>query len=91
MKKFFLRFRKLTVVFILLSGIIAGLAFTDNKFEVSKNLDIFITMFKELNNYYVDDIDPAKLIQIGMDAMLESLDPYTVFIPESEAEDYRAL
>ena len=42
MKKFFLRFRKLTVVFILLSGIIAGLAFTDNKFEVSKNLDIFI-------------------------------------------------
>lgn len=91
MKKFISRFRKITIVVVLVSGIIAGLAFTDNKFEVTKNLDIFITMFKELNNYYVDDIDPAKLIKKGIDAMLASLDPYTVFIPESDAEDYRFM
>ena len=48
-------------------------------FEISKNLDIFYSLVRELNLFYVDDIKPEKLIKTGMDDMLETLDPYTVF------------
>lgn len=61
----------------------------DNHFELSKNLEIFSTLFKELNVYYVDEIKPGDLTKTGIDAMLESLDPYTVYIPESAIEDHR--
>ncbi len=57
-------------------------------FEISKNLDIYATLFKELNTYYVDPIEPGKLSKIGIDAMLNSLDPYTNYITESDIEDY---
>ncbi len=65
--------------------------FVDSYFEVSKNLDIFATLFRELNIYYVDETNPGKLMKTGIDAMLESLDPYTNYIPESEIEDYRYM
>ncbi len=69
---------------------LAPMAFVTNTyFEISKNLDIFATLYKELNSYYVDDIQPGKLIRTGIDAMLESLDPYTQYISEDEIEDYR--
>lgn len=61
----------------------------DHYFEISKNLEIFSTLFKELDIYYVDEIKPGELTQTGIDAMLNSLDPYTTFIPESEIEDHR--
>ena len=66
---------------------------TDNEryFEIAKNLDIFATLFKEVNTYYVDEITPAKLVKTGIDAMLKSLDPYTNYIPEDDIEDYRTL
>lgn len=57
-------------------------------FEVSKNLDIYATLFKELNTYYVDPIEPGKLTKVGIDAMLDNLDPYTNYITESDIEDY---
>lgn len=60
-----------------------------NYFEVSKNLDIFASVFREVNTYYVDDVDAGKLMKKGIDEMLNSLDPYTNFISESEAEDFR--
>jgi carboxyl-terminal processing protease len=63
----------------------------DQSFEILKNLDIFSTMIKELNTNYVDDIKPGELTKTGIDAMLESLDPYTNFIPESEIEDYKFI
>ncbi|HNS12819.1 MAG TPA: S41 family peptidase, partial [Bacteroidia bacterium] len=66
-------------------------SFVDEYFEISKNLDIFSSMYREINIYYVDTTDPGKLIKIGMDAMLESLDPYTNYIPESDIEDYRFM
>ena len=66
-------------------------SFVDNFFEVSKNLDIFATLFRELNIYYVDETNPGDLMKRGIDDMLESLDPYTNFIPESEIEDYRYM
>lgn len=60
----------------------------DSYFEISKNLDIFNTLFKELNTYYVDPIEPGKMVKTGIDAMLESLDPYTNYITESDIEEY---
>ncbi len=65
--------------------------FADNYFELSKNLDIFSTLLKELNTYYVDDTKPGELMKTGIDAMLNSLDPYTNYIPESAIEDYRFM
>ncbi|MFT4757082.1 MAG: carboxyl-terminal processing protease [Cyclobacteriaceae bacterium] len=61
----------------------------DNYFEITRNLDIFSTLFKELNTNYVDELDPEELVVEGINAMLSSLDPYTDFIPESELENYR--
>ena len=60
-----------------------------NFFEVSKNLDIFASVYREINTYYVDDIDAGKLMRKGIDEMLNSLDPYTNFYSESEAEDFK--
>lgn len=75
---------------------IMGLSFwgfkTDQKnFEISKNLDIFYTLFRELNLFYVDDIKPDKLIKTGIDDMLESLDPYTNYIPEEDMDDFKFM
>ncbi len=58
-------------------------------FEIAKNLDIFATLFKEVNALYVDEVNPNKLVRTGIDAMLTSLDPYTNYIPEDEVEDFR--
>ncbi len=58
-------------------------------FEVAKNLDIYATLFKELNTYYVDEVEPSKLMRTSIDAMLESLDPYTNYISEADIEGYR--
>ncbi len=58
-------------------------------FEIGKNIDIFTSVYKELNTYYVDEIDPNKLMRTGIDAMLESLDPYTNYISEAELEGYK--
>ncbi len=66
-------------------------SFTDDYFEISRNMDIFATLFRELNIYYVDEVKPGDLMKKGIDSMLESLDPYTNYIPESEVEDYRFM
>ncbi|MEI7725293.1 MAG: S41 family peptidase [Bacteroidota bacterium] len=60
-------------------------------FEIMKNLDIYSNLIKELNQDYVDEIKPGELTQTGIEAMLESLDPYTNFIPESQVEDYKFI
>jgi len=60
-------------------------------FEIAKNLDIFATMFKEVNAYYVDEVNPNTFMKAGIDAMLASLDPYTNYIPEDDIEDYRFM
>lgn len=63
----------------------------DRYFEIAKNLDIFASLFKELNAFYVDEINPTQLINTGMEAMLESLDPYTNYIAEEDIEDFRIM
>jgi carboxyl-terminal processing protease len=60
-------------------------------FEITKNLDVFSTLFKEVNAYYVDEVNPNQLMKTGINAMLSSLDPYTNFIPEDDIEDYRTM
>lgn len=85
--------KKLIVLTIFLTGLLA-LSFTrpaDRYFEIAKNLDIFATLFKEVNALYVDEVNPNKLVRTGIDAMLNSLDPYTNYIPEDEVEDYRTI
>lgn len=63
----------------------------DKYFDIAKNLDIFATLFREVNANYVDEIDPAQLIQTGIQSMLESLDPYTDYIPEEDLEAFSIL
>jgi carboxyl-terminal processing protease len=70
---------------------IVSFNFTDGYFEHSKNIDIFTTLYGKLNVYYVDETSPGKLMKTGIDAMLKSLDPYTVYYPESDIEDYRFM
>src|SRR5450759_1656644 len=60
-------------------------------FRIAKNLDIFFSLFRELNTFYVDEIDPDKVIKAGVDNMLKTLDPYTVYFPETEADEFTIM
>jgi carboxyl-terminal processing protease len=77
---------------ILTGAVLLGLfciAFVEDLFQVSKNLDIFGSLYKELNLNYVDEVNSSDVMKTGIDAMLEDLDPYTEYIPESEIENYK--
>jgi len=82
---------KLISIFVVLVSIVGFISVDDENFQIVKNLDIYTTLFRELNLYYVDDIDAGDLIKTSIDDMLESLDPYTVYIPESKIEDYKFM
>ena len=82
--------RKISLVLALVAAL-AFFAFTgpgEKYFDIAKSLDIFATLFKEVNAYYVDEVEPKKLIQTGIQGMLESLDPYTDYIPEEDLEAF---
>jgi carboxyl-terminal processing protease len=91
LRKTLIRLRYVLLIAAMSGYVFVSVSFVDNYFEVSKNLDIFATLFRELNIYYVDEIKPGDLMKKGIDSMLESLDPYTDYIPESEIEDYRYM
>jgi carboxyl-terminal processing protease len=63
----------------------------DKLFALAKNLDIFASLIRELDAFYVDEIDPESLVTIGINAMLEELDPYTEYIPEENSDDFRMM
>lgn len=93
MKNFFLKTNKKLRLFLLGFLLMVTIGFSaykvdDRLFEIAKNLDVFATMYKELNALYVDEINPTKAMRVGIQAMLKELDPYTVFYPEDEIEDY---
>lgn len=88
MKKHFKRY--IIILFVAIIGI-AGSAYVESYFEISKNLDIFSSVYREINVSYVEETNPGKLIKTGIDAMLGSLDPYTNYIPEAEIEDYKFM
>lgn len=85
------KFRKYIIAAAITISALTIYSFRDNQFEIAKNLDIFATMFREINMYYVDEVQPGDLMKDGIDAMLEKLDPYTNFYPESEIEDARFM
>ena len=75
---------------VLLLGTSAGVINEKDKyFEIAKNLEIFTSVYKELNTHYVDDLDPNTIMRTGIDAIMNSLDPYTVYYSESQVESYR--
>ena len=82
------RLRRVVLVLVLAVG---SLAATNNYFEISKHIEIFATLFREINMYYVDDVDAGKLMKTGIDAMLKSLDPYTDYIAESDVENFKIM
>ena len=82
--------RKISLVLALVATV-TFFAFTgpgEKYFDIAKSLDIFATLFKEVNAYYVDEVEPRKLIQTSIEGMLESLDPYTDYIPEEDLEAF---
>jgi carboxyl-terminal processing protease len=90
-----IRSRKLaiTLSLLLLAGITTGFLVSQESrdFRIAKNLDIFLSLFRELNTFYVDEIDPDKIVKTGIDNMLRTLDPYTVYFPESDADEFAIL
>ncbi len=83
-------FKKAGVIILIVFAFTAGLiSFNEDRdFKLLKNLDIYYSLFRELNVFYVDDIEPEKLVEISINKMLQSLDPYTVYIPESDIDDF---
>ena len=85
-----IKFSAILVIFVF--GVAATHSPTSDKyFEILKNIEIFTNLYREVNTYYVDDLDPGKLMRTGIDAMMESLDPYTNYISESDIEGYRFM
>ncbi len=86
-----MKYRKVLIGLLLSVTVIAAISFTapsEKYFDIAKSLDIFATLFKEVNTYYVDEIDPKDLVDKGIHGMLESLDPYTDYIAEEDLEDF---
>jgi carboxyl-terminal processing protease len=90
MKK--IRSTRIIIIFSLLIVVGISTGFLINQetrdFRIAKNLDIFFSLFRELNTFYVDEIDPDKVIKAGVDNMLKTLDPYTVYFPEADADEF---
>ncbi|WP_282015748.1 S41 family peptidase [Marinifilum flexuosum] len=78
-------------ILLFCSAAFFGFSRDERNFEISKNLNIYYTMFRELNLFYVDEIDPGDLVKKSMDAMLKTLDPYTTYISESDIEDFKLM
>lgn len=85
--------RKIHIVLlsIIIVASVTLVSFSDKDFKIAKNLDIFATLFREVNLYYVDDTDPEKLVKNSIKGMLKELDPYTTFIPESDMDEFKFM
>ena len=83
------KFKKYFAIVLVIALIIPLTSSQDRYFEISKNIEIFTSLYRELNDYYVDDLDPNEIMRIGIDAMLSSLDPYTSYLAKSDLDDYR--
>jgi len=80
---------KFALLFVLAAIASLTWSFKDDLFMVSKNMDIFASLYREISINYVEETDPTVLMRTGIDAMLETLDPYTVYVPESEVEEFK--
>ena len=92
MKKFLNRRNGIVAVIVLIAVAFFGFKKGDDRnFQIAKNLDIFNAIVKELDMFYVDTIDPNKTIREGIDNMLYSLDPYTVYYPENDQDELEMM
>ncbi len=86
--------RRNSLIVLVVAGVVALLSFKnsdDRNFQLSKNLDVFNAIVKELDMFYVDTIDPNKTIREGIDNMLYSLDPYTNYFPEEDQSELEQM
>lgn len=83
--------KKYIIILCLCIASIFAFNFSQDYFEISKNLDVFNTLYRELNIAYVDETKPGQLMKTGIEAMLASLDPYTNYYTENDIEDYRYM
>lgn len=81
--------KRIIIGLLAVGTLFSGFKAAEDYFEVTKNLDIFATVYREVNVSYVDEVKPGELIRVAIDGMLKSLDPYTNFYSEAQAEDYR--
>ncbi|MDY0016187.1 MAG: S41 family peptidase [Bacteroidales bacterium] len=79
----------IVAAFVLMASLTIG--FVRNDFEIAKNLDIYATLLRQLNENYVDDINVGDLVEVSIHAMLNKLDPYTIYYPESQMEEFKLL
>ena len=86
-----MKYLKLTIILLILTAINVNAQTRKNNFEISKSIDIYNNVLRQLNMYYVDEINPAELNETAINSMLQGLDPYTVFIPESQIEDVKLM
>ena len=86
-----MKYLKLVIIVLVLTATTAFGQTKKNNFEITKSIDIYNNVLRQLNMYYVDEINPAELNKAAINAMLEGLDPYTVFIPESQIEDVKLM
>jgi carboxyl-terminal processing protease len=82
---------KMAIAVVMIAVSLVAFKPNEHYFEIAKNLEIFATLYKEVNRYYVDDVNPTTLINSGIESMLSTLDPYTNYIPEDQIEDYRTM
>jgi carboxyl-terminal processing protease len=82
------RTRSIIIIAVICTGVAASTIHQDKLFEISKNLEIFISAYRELNANFVDELDPGTLMRTAIDAMTQSLDPYTNFTSESQVASY---
>lgn len=86
-----MKYLKLVLILLVFTAMTAVGQTKKNNFEISKSIDIYNNVLRQLNMYYVDEINPAELNESAIKAMLDGLDPYTVFIPESQIEDVKLM
>ena len=86
-----MKYLRLFLILLVLTGTTAMGQTKKNNFEITKSIDIYNNVLRQLNMYYVDEINPAELNESAINAMLDGLDPYTVFIPESQIEDVKLM
>ena len=91
MKTISMKHIKTLIAVVILCGTMILPARAQNDFEIAKNVDIFISILRELNAKYADEISPGELTNTAIDAMLESLDPYTIYYTENEIEDVKMI
>ncbi len=83
------RSRRYLILLMLLPSAFLSWSFVDDFFEITRQIDVFSNVYREVNRYYVDEVNPGQLMKTGIDGMLKTLDPYTNYYPESEIEDYK--